>query len=68
MGKIDDNSKRNVVAEVITNIKESRDLEFEQANKGKFYKDIEREKIKDWITSNAAFMSENELSINMKLS
>lgn len=64
-GRIDDNPKYNVAAQVIPNISASRNLEFEENNKGKYYKDVEPNEIKSWITENAAFMSTSRLSIKM---
>ena len=64
-GRIDDNPKYNVAAQVIPNISASRKLEFEENNKGKSYKDIDSNEIKNWITENAAFMSTSQLSITM---
>ena len=64
-GRIDNNPKYNVAAQVIPNINASRNLEFEENNKGKYYKDIDSNEIKNWITENAAFMSTSQLSIKM---
>jgi ATPase len=64
-GRIDDNPKDNVAAQVIPNISASRNLEFEENNKGKYYKDIDSNYLKHWITENAAFMSDSVLSIKM---
>lgn len=64
-GKVDNDPRYNVSAQVIPNISESRDLDFEEMNKGKRYKDIGTEKMKSWITENAAFMSENQIAINL---
>lgn len=64
-GRIDDNPKHNNAAQVIPNIASSRDLELEEKNKGKLYKDIGSEKFKNWITENSAFMSETELEVRM---
>ncbi len=64
-GRIDDNPKYNVAAQVIPNIGQSRDVEFEEKNKGKFYKDIGSEKLKNWITENSAFMCETGLEVKM---
>ena len=64
-GRIDDNPKYNVAAQVIPNIGKSRDIELEEVNKGKLYKDIGSEKLKNWITENSAFMSETELEVKM---
>lgn len=60
-GRIDDNPKYNVAAQVIPNIGNSRDIELEEKNKGKLYKNIGSEKLKNWITENSALMSETEL-------
>ena len=64
-GRIDDNPKYNVAAQVIPNINASRNLEFEENNKGKCYKDVDSNELKNWITENAAFMSDSILSIKM---
>ena len=64
-GRIDNNPKYNVAAQVISNIAASRDLDFEQKNKGASYKLVGSEKMQSWITENAAFMSENKLSLRM---
>lgn len=64
-GKVDNNPRYNVSAQVIPNISVSRDLDFEEKNKGKKYKDIGSENMKSWITENAAFMSEDQLSITL---
>lgn len=64
-GKVDNNPRYNVSAQVIPNISASRDLEFEEMYKGKKYEDIGPEKMKSWITENAAFMSENQISIKL---
>ena len=64
-GRIDDNPKYNVAAQVIPNISTSRNLEFEENNKGKCYKDVDSNELKNWITENAAFMSDSILSIKM---
>lgn len=64
-GKIDNSPRYNVAAQVIPNIALTRDLEFEEDNKGKKYSAIETAKVKNWITENAAFMSDEELYIKM---
>ena len=64
-GRIDNKPKYNVAAQVIPNIAESRDIEFEEENAGKLYKDVGSGKLKNWITENAAFMSDSELDIKM---
>lgn len=64
-GRIDDNPKLNVACQIIPNIASSRDLEFEENNKGKSYKEVDSSTMKDWITENAAFMSKDKLSITM---
>ena len=65
IGRIDNKPKYNVAAQVIPNIAESRDIEFEEENAGKLYKDVGSGKLKNWITENAAFMSDSELDIKM---
>ncbi|WP_169974309.1 MULTISPECIES: ATP-dependent RecD-like DNA helicase [unclassified Campylobacter] len=64
-GRIDDNPKFNVTAQVIPNIAESRDLEFEDDNKGKKYEKVGSLKMQSWITENAAFMSDTKLCLEM---
>ena len=64
-GKVDDNPRYNVSAQVIPNISESRNLNFEEDNKSKRYKDIDSGNMKSWITENAAFMSEDKLYIKV---
>ncbi|MFC5871006.1 AAA family ATPase [Chryseobacterium arachidis] len=64
-GRVDDNPKYNVAAQVIPNIGNSRDIELEEKNKGKFYQNIGSEKFKNWITENSAFMSKTELEVKM---
>lgn len=64
-GKIDNSPRHNVAAQVIPNIASTRDLDFEENNKGKKYSEIETGKLKNWITENAAFMSDEELYIKM---
>ncbi|MEK5379361.1 AAA family ATPase [Niallia sp. FSL W8-0635] len=65
-GRIDNNPRYNVAAQVIPNIATSRDLEFEEENKGKSYEEVGAVKMQDWITENAAFMSDTKLEIKMK--
>lgn len=60
-GKIDDNPKYNVLAQVIPNIASARDLEFEEANKGKDYYEVGTVKMQNWITENLAFMCKRKL-------
>ncbi|MBJ8444165.1 ATP-dependent DNA helicase [Acinetobacter bereziniae] len=64
-GRVDDNPKYNVAAQVIPNIATSRDLEFEQLNKGKSYKNVGSLSMQSWITENAAFMSDTKLYLKM---
>lgn len=64
-GKIDNNPKYNVAAQVIPNIASSRDLEFEEKNKGKSYEQVGTVKMQSWITENAAFMSDTKLYLKM---
>ncbi|RTQ92254.1 AAA family ATPase [Lysinibacillus telephonicus] len=65
-GRIDNNPKYNVAAQVIPNIATSRDLEFEEINKGKSYEAVGPVKMQSWITENAAFMSDTNLYLKMK--
>lgn len=64
-GRIDNNPRYNVAAQVIPNIASSRDLEFEETNKGKSYEQVGSIRMKSWITENAAFMSDNKLYLKM---
>lgn len=64
-GRIDNDPRYNVVAQVIPNIASSRDLEFEETNKGKSYKQVGPVKMQNWITENAAFMSDTKLYLKM---
>lgn len=64
-GRIDDNPRYNVAAQVIPNIASSRDLEFEETNKGKSYEQVGPVKMQSWITENAAFMSDTKLYLKM---
>ena len=64
-GRIDNSPRYNVAAQVIRNIASTRDLEFEEANKGKCYEEVGPVKMQSWITENAAFMSDNELYLKM---
>ncbi len=64
-GRIDNNPKYNVAAQVIPNIATSRNLEFEEKNKGKSYTQLEVESVKSWITENAAFMSDTKLDLKL---
>ncbi|MTI81238.1 MAG: hypothetical protein FH758_10190 [Firmicutes bacterium] len=64
-GRIDNNPRYNVAAQVIPNIASSRDLEFEETNKGKSYKQVGPVKMQNWITENAAFMSDTKLYLKM---
>ena len=64
-GRIDNNPRYNVAAQVIPNIASSRDLEFEEANKGKNYEQVGPVKMQNWITENSAFMSDTKLALKM---
>lgn len=64
-GRIDNNPRYNVAAQVIPNIASSRDLEFEEANKGKSYEQVGSVRMQNWITENAAFMSKSKLYLKM---
>lgn len=64
-GRIDDNPRYNVAAQVIPNIATSRDLDFEQKNNGERYEQVGSVKMQSWITENAAFMSDTKLYLKM---
>lgn len=64
-GRIDNNPRYNVSAQVIPNIASSRDLEFEETNKGKSYEQLGSVRMQSWITENAAFMSDTKLYLKM---
>ncbi|KMN41293.1 hypothetical protein VK91_03905 [Lysinibacillus sp. LK3] len=64
-GRIDNNPRFNVAAQVIPNIASSRDLEFEETNKGKSYDQVGPVRMQSWITENAAFMSDTKLYLKM---
>lgn len=64
-GRIDDNPSYNVSAQVIPNIAEIRDLEFEEKNIGKSYEEVGSLNMQNWITENAAFMSDTKLYLKM---
>lgn len=64
-GRIDNNPRYNVAAQVIPNIASSRDLEFEETNKGKSYEQVGPVRMQSWITENAAFMSDTNLYLKM---
>lgn len=64
-GRVDDNPRYNVAAQVIPNIAASRDLKFEQINKGKSYEQVGSVNMQSWITENAAFMSDTKLHLRM---
>ncbi|MBL3889148.1 ATP-dependent RecD-like DNA helicase [Bacillus cereus] len=64
-GRIDNNPRYNVAAQVIPNIASSRDLEFEETNKGKCYEQVGPVRMQSWITENAAFMSDTKLYLKM---
>lgn len=61
-GKIDNNPKYNISAQIIPTIATSRNIEFEEYNKGKDYCAIETESVLKWIEENAAFMSTSSIS------
>ncbi|VTR60727.1 exodeoxyribonuclease V subunit alpha [Actinobacillus pleuropneumoniae] len=64
-GRIDNNPSYNVAAQVIPNIASSRELEFEETNKGKSYEEVGPVRMQSWITENAAFMSDIKLYLKM---
>lgn len=64
-GRIDNNPRYNVAAQVIPNIASTRDLDFEETNKGKSYEHVGSLRMQSWITENAAFMSDNKLELKM---
>src|SRR5690625_1941917 len=64
-GRIDDNPRYNVAAQIIPNIASTRDFEFEEENKGKSYEEVDPVKMQNWITENAAFMSDTKLEIKI---
>ncbi|WP_339246355.1 DEAD/DEAH box helicase [Paenibacillus sp. FSL R10-2796] len=64
-GRIDNNPRYNVAAQVIPNIASSRDLEFEEANRGKSYEQVGPVRMQNWITENAAFMSDTKLYLKI---
>ncbi len=64
-GRIDNNPRYNVAAQVIPNIASTRDLEFEETNKGKSYEQVGEVRMQSWITENAAFMSDTKLELKM---
>lgn len=64
-GRIDNNPRYNVAAQVIPNIASKRDLEFEEMNKGKSYEQVGSVRMQSWITENAAFMSDTKLELKM---
>lgn len=64
-GRIDDKPKNNVASQVIPNIASSRNLEFEDMNRGKDYLEVGSTEMQHWITENAAFMSESKLSLKL---
>jgi len=64
-GKVDINPKLNISAQVIPNIAEYRDLEYEEENKGKEYQAIGPLNMQHWITENAAFMSDRSMLLKM---
>lgn len=64
-GRIDDEPQFNVAAQAIPNIASSRDLEFEDKNRGKSYREVGFLKMQNWITENAAFMSDIKLHLKM---
>jgi ATP-dependent exoDNAse (exonuclease V) alpha subunit len=64
-GRIDNKPRYNVAAQVIPNIASSRDLEFEETNKGKSYEEVGPVRMQSWITENAAFLSDTKLYLKM---
>lgn len=48
-GRIDNNPRYNVAAQVIPNIASSRNLELEEANKGRRYEQVGSVKMQSWI-------------------
>lgn len=64
-GRIDDEPQFNIAAQAIPNIASSRDLEFEDKNRGKSYREVGFLKMQNWITENAAFMSDIKLHLKM---
>lgn len=66
-GKIDNNPKYNISAQIIPTIARQRNIEFEEYNKGKNYVDVENENTQRWIEENAAFMSETTLPYHRDL-
>jgi hypothetical protein len=64
-GRIDNNPRYNVAAQIIPNIASTRDLEFEETNKGNSYEQVGSAKMQSWITENAAFMSDTKLELKM---
>lgn len=64
-GRIDNNPRYNVAAQVIPNIASTRDLDFEETNKGKSYEQVGSVRMQSWITENAAFMSDTKLELKM---
>lgn len=64
-GRIDDDPRYNVAAQVIPNIASTRDLDFEESHKGKSYKQVGSESMQNWITENAAFMSDTKLELKL---
>ncbi len=64
-GRIDNNPRYNVAAQVIPNIASTRDLKFEETNKGKSYEQVGSVRMQSWITENAAFMSDTKLELKM---
>lgn len=64
-GRIDNNPKYNIAAHIIPNIATSRDLDFEEKNKGKAYSEVGSINMQSWITENAAFMCDHSLTLKM---
>ena len=62
-GRVDDNPRFNMAAQIIPNIATARDFDFEEENKGRYYKDLEPYCMQHWITENAAFMSEETIDL-----
>ncbi len=65
-GRVDNYPQYNVSAQVISRIASYRDLDFEEANRGKHYKQSLSYKMQNWIKENAAFMSPTSLQIIMR--
>lgn len=57
-GNIDNHPKYNMSAQIIQSIARTRDIEFEEYNKGRKYTEVGVENVWNWIIENAAFMSD----------